>query len=297
MEEEGSGLAQVHNGPNPFHRCHRQLGLYHRCYYRAANSCVHGLTENASEIGNASEATEASRVAYHESAPVGRDLLMKAGMEASACWRQKSNVHIVGGTAITFAVAAARDISMIGMVAGDESEKDGVVRASEGNEATSSEILLFLNADSSADMAPPGENEGARAHANVVAVTVAANVSVGANADEDAGGKGEDASETHVADAGVKHEYEHEDVVVAAAVAAGGVGENESASVSELAVRDETMKDDETEVEEDASEMKSVVEVVVHESEKLEVGRAGAVDGDWEVDHEDVYLGAIEILR
>lgn len=74
MEEEGSGLAQVHNGRNPFHRCQRQLCLYHRCHYRAVNSCVRGLTENASEIGIANEATEASRVACHESVPVGRDL-------------------------------------------------------------------------------------------------------------------------------------------------------------------------------------------------------------------------------
>lgn len=126
------------------------------------------------------------------------------------------------------------------------------------------------------------------------------NVSVGANADEDAGVKGEDVSETRAADAGVKHD-EHENVVAVAAVAAvvvaAGVGENESASVSEMAVRDETMKDDEIEVEEDSSEVKGAVEVVVHENVKVEVGRAGDADGDWEVDHEDVCHGVAEILR
>lgn len=222
-------------------------------------------------------------------------------MEANAGWNRRLKVHIVGETVIMSAVAAARDISMIELVAGDESETGGVVRASGSSEATLNEILLFLDAGSSADMTPPGGNEDARAHANVVAVVVAANVGVGANVDEDAGGRGEGVSETRAADAGVKHEYEHENVIAVAAVAAvaaaAGVSENENASVSEMAVKDETMKDDEIEVEEDASEVKSAVEVVAHGSEKVEVGRAGDADGDWEVDHGDVCHGATEILR
>lgn len=73
-------------------------------------------------------------------------------MEANAGWNRKLKVHNVGWTVITFAEAVARDISMIELVAGDESETDVVVRASEDSEVTSSEILLFLDAGLCADM-------------------------------------------------------------------------------------------------------------------------------------------------
>lgn len=69
MAAAGNGPAQVHgyvervdSGLNLFHQCHPQLCLYHRCYCKVANSYVHSLTENASEIGIASEAMEASGV-------------------------------------------------------------------------------------------------------------------------------------------------------------------------------------------------------------------------------------------
>lgn len=150
MAAEGNDPAQVHgyaervhNGLNLSHHCHPQLCLYHRCYCRAANSCVHGLTGNASEIGVASEVTEASGVVCHELAPAGRDLSMGPGMEVSADWNRKVRVHTADGTVITSAMAVAHDISMIELVAGDESETDGVVRASEDSETTPSEILLL----------------------------------------------------------------------------------------------------------------------------------------------------------
>lgn len=145
-------------------------------------------------------------------------------------------------------------------------------------------------------MALLGGSEDAHAHASVVAETVAASVSV--DVDDDATGRCEDADEKR-AGAGVRHVYEHEDVIVVVAVVVGAVdeGENESESASETAVRDETMKGGRTGVEEDATEMKSAVEVVAHESEKAEVDRAGDAGEDWEGDREDACHGVAKILH